>query len=262
MTRILIVQTGSANVLIEKHGDYPAWFTQQLDPVNLGFPLETSLLRAHEGEKLSRESLAAHKADGILITGSPLSVTAREPWMLELGDELWRAAERGVPVLGVCFGHQLLCETRGVSVVKNPRGREIGTVEVQLTAEGAGDPLFAWAGEPKAGSRESDGGGAGRAAPRIAVQATHVDAVYPIPAGATLLASNENTPVQALRFQEHVASVQFHPELRPETMRDLIDSRRELLARESLDADRLIAKVRETGSPAILRAFAGQVRRA
>jgi GMP synthase (glutamine-hydrolysing) len=242
--KILIVQTGTAGQLAEAHGDYPAWFQAALPSIDA-----TPILRADRGEKLSPESLAAHGADGIIVTGSPLSMTTPEPWMIDLGGELLRAGERGVPVLGVCFGHQLLSHASGAQVILNPRGREIGTVELQLTEAGARDPLFAYA-------RETEFTG------RIEVQASHVDAVYPIPAGATLLASNEQTPVQALRFSETVASVQFHPELRTGTLRDLIASRREAIERAGLDAARLIATVRETGSSAILRAFAEQVRHA
>jgi len=252
--KILIVQTGSAGVLVPAHGDYPDWFRHALNASDEEMPL----LRAHAGEKLSPESLEAHGAQGIIVTGSPLSVTSHEAWMADLAGELRRAGERGMPILGVCFGHQLFCEGSGVSVVKNPRGREIGTVQVQLTEAGARDPLFAWtrAGSGNPGWAPDCEGGF------VSVQATHVDAVYPIPAGATLLASNENTPVQALRFSETVASVQFHPELRPETMRDLIASRKELLEKESLSAEKLAAGVRATRSGEILRAFAEQVRRA
>src|SRR5207248_8736486 len=103
---------------------------------------------------------------------------------------------RGLPVLGVCFGHQLLARAAGGDVVQNPRGREIGTVRVPLTEAGCKDPLFSWA-----------------SGAEIEVQATHVNAVDHLPCGATVLASNENTAAQAFRLSETVAGVQFHPEL-------------------------------------------------
>ena len=228
---LLLVQTGSVAEPAVKaaHGDYPAWFERAFAGA-----AELRVLRAHEGEKI-RDGL-----DGIVVTGSPLSVTERAPWMDELGQALFEQGRRGTPVLGVCFGHQLLCRAAGGEVVKNPRGREIGTVEVELTEAGRRDPLFAWA-----------------AAPRVAVQATHLDAVDPLPRSATVLAGNENTPAQAVRFSEAVAAVQFHPELDPATLRALVEARREKLRAEGID----VPSVRETESRRILLAFADQCRK-
>src|SRR5512140_3772092 len=96
MARLLIVQTGTTQL----HGDYPAWFAR-----TLGFSMP--VVRAHEGAKLG-EALDRERPQGIIVTGSPLSVTERAPWMLQLGDDLLRLGARGTPILGVCFGHQLL----------------------------------------------------------------------------------------------------------------------------------------------------------
>jgi len=173
--------------------------------------------------------------------------------MLRLGDDLLRIGARGVPVLGVCFGHQLLARAAGGDVVLNPRGREIGTVRVQLTEAGRRDPLFAWVGA--ADVPQPEGGGT-----QFYVQATHVDAVDPLPPGAVILASNENSTAQAYRLSETVAAVQFHPELWAEAMRDLITSRRDKLQAEGMDATALAEQVREVRAGEILRAFAEQAR--
>jgi GMP synthase (glutamine-hydrolysing) len=233
VARLLIVQTGTTHL----HGDYPAWFARAL-----GFAMP--VVRAHQGERLG-PALDRERPQGIIVSGSPLSVTERAPWILALGDELLRAGERGTPVLGVCFGHQLLAHAAGGEVVLNPRGREIGTVRVQLTEEGLRDPLFAWA-----------------EANEIEVQATHLDAVDPLPPRATLLASNENCAAQAFRLSETIAAVQFHPELWAEAMRDLLLSRRDKLLAEGRDPDALAAKVHEVEAGRILEAFADQASRA
>jgi len=232
VARLLVVQTGSTHL----RGDYPRWFERALG-------CEMPVVRAHAGERLG-PALDRVRPQGIIVTGSPLSVIEKTPWMLQLGDDLLRAGERGTPVLGVCFGHQLLALASGGDVVQNPRGREIGTVRVQLTDAGRKDLLFAWAGGPE-----------------IEVQATHVDAVDPLPAAATVLASNENTAAQAYRLSETVAGVQFHPELWAAAMRDLILSRRDKLAAEGRDALALAAQVREVEAGAVLRAFAAQAQR-
>jgi len=225
MAGLLIVQTGTTHL----HGDYPAWFARALGR-------SMPVVRAHQGEKL-QAGLDRWKPRGIIVTGSPLSVTEKAPWMLELGDDLLRS---DIPVLGVCFGHQLLARAAGGEVVVNPRGREIGTVTVKLTPAGRRDPLFAWA-----------------SGAEIEVQATHLDAVDPLPPGATILASNENCAVQAYRLSETVAGVQFHPELWAEAMKDLILSRKEKLAAEGRDVPALVASVHEVAAGRILEAFQG-----
>ena len=232
MPRLLIVQTGTTQL----RGDYPRWFMEAL-----GFAMP--ICAAHQGERIG-PALAKHRPQGIIVTGSPLSVTEQAPWMLQLGADLLRAGEAGTPVLGVCFGHQLLARAAGGAVIVNPRGREIGTVQVTLTEAGRRDPLFSWV--------LSD---------EIDVQATHLDAVDPLPAGATVLASNENCAAQAFRVSEMVAGVQFHPEMSAALMRELILSRRAQLSREGRDAEALAAAVREVRAGEILRAFAAQAAR-
>jgi len=235
--RLVVVQTGTAAPeIVRQHGDYPEWFSRALGA-------DLPVLRAHLGEELELPA----GTQGVLVSGSPLSLTQREPWMDDVAEELLRIGERGTPVLGVCFGHQLLGRAAGSQVVRNPKGREIGTVRVQLTAEGRKDPLFrGWV--PEGGLLD--------------VQATHVDSVDPVPRGATLLASNERCATQALRLSDAVASVQFHPELDPDTLRDLIASRADVLRAEGLDPDSLRTDVRETDSARLLRAFADEARRA
>jgi GMP synthase (glutamine-hydrolysing) len=229
--RLLIIQTGTVAEPVRKaHGDYPSWFMREL-----GF--ETPVVRAHEGEKLGDV-----RFDGIIVTGSPLSVTERAPWMEELGHRLLELGRKGTPVLGVCFGHQLLARAAGGEVAVNPRGREIGTIKVELTPAGAKDPLFSWTRDDAA----------------IECQATHVDAVDPLPPGATLLAGNQNSPVQAYRLSQTIACVQFHPEIDAQTMRAIIAARSERLQEEGRDPRELAAQVRDTKASAILRAFAAQ----
>jgi len=235
--RLVIVQTGTAGKEIARgHGDYPDWFNRALGA-------ELPVVRAHLGDPLELPT----GTRGVLVSGSPLSLTTPEPWMNDVAEELLRIGERGTPVLGVCFGHQMLGRAAGSNVVRNPKGREIGTVRVQLTPSGRKDPLFrGWAPEDGA----------------IEVQATHVDSLDPVPTGDELLASNEKCATQALRFSDAVASVQFHPELDPETLRALIDSRARVLRAEGLDPERLEAGVKETAGAQLLRAFAEEARRA
>lgn len=157
---------------------------------------------------------------GVVVTGSSASVTERAPWMLRVEEYLRTLVERRVPTFGICFGHQLLGQALGGEVVKNPLGREIGTVELDVVGE---DPLI-------------DG-----APPRFTVNATHVDTVFTLPPGARLLARTEREPHAMVRFGEAAWGVQFHPEMDAEVVRNYLAERRDVVAREGLDPDRLLA---------------------
>jgi GMP synthase (glutamine-hydrolysing) len=139
---------------------------------------------------------AASPYGGIILGGSPHGVYESEPWMRRLADWALAAADSGRPVLGVCFGHQLLGWALGGTVEKNAKGRERGTCFVDLTDEGLADPLF-------------------RDLPRrFEVQQTHGDhlSVPPSAPGVAQLAMSDHTPWQAFRCR-NITGVQFHPEI-------------------------------------------------
>jgi GMP synthase (glutamine-hydrolysing) len=196
MKRVLLLKPGvtSSKALL---GDYEAWFGAALEGLARLEPVEL-----HAGERVP--SLPG--VDALIMTGSPLSVTDPTPWMREAADVMVEAADGGLPVLGVCFGHQLLAWRLGSAVRRNPRGLELGTVEVLLTAEGQGDPLFE--GLP-ASTR---------------VQATHFDEVVELPPGAALLATNEACPLQAFGVGPTLRAVQFHPEMNAASIRYCIQN--------------------------------------
>jgi GMP synthase (glutamine-hydrolysing) len=99
--------------------------------------------------------------------------------------------------------------------MRNPRGREIGTVPCALTAAGRDDPLF-------------DG-----VPPEFDVQATHEDEVQRLPTGADLLATNAWSRVQAFRIGRAVRAVQFHPEMDGATTAAVAASRADGVAAEA-----------------------------
>ncbi len=172
--------------------------------VELGEPETTRrfrLLLGQSGVEVDRvlgksDPPVAADYDGIVLGGSPHGVYEREPWMKRLADWALDAAGAGKPILGVCFGHQLLGWALGATVEKNVRGPERGTHFVDLTEEGTRDPLFQDL--PR----------------RFEVQQIHGDhlAAPPTAAGSVRLASSEHTPWQAFRCG-NITGVQFHPEI-------------------------------------------------
>jgi GMP synthase (glutamine-hydrolysing) len=192
---VLVVLAGAPGPAVRAaHGGFDRWFRERLEP-------------AAEVRLVPREDFRPGDGDGVVVTGSYASVTERAPWMRALGAALLEAAAR-VPVLGVCFGHQLLADALGGAVERNPRGPEVGTREVELTAAGLADPLFE--GLP----------------PRLAVLQEHEDHVPAPPPGAILLATSAHAPVQSLAHGPRLRTVQFHPEFTAARVRAMCDEER------------------------------------
>jgi GMP synthase (glutamine-hydrolysing) len=138
--------------------------------------------------------------DGVIISGSQSSVYDDRPWIRELSRWVEGALADDLPVLGVCWGHQLLAQVLGGTVKGG--SYELGYVEVN---QKAADPI--WDGIPTP----------------FTVFATHSDHVVALPPNATLLAAND-TGVQAFR-QGTAYAVQFHPEYDRRTARAMIQSK-------------------------------------
>jgi len=180
-------------------------------------------------------------AAGFIVTGSACSVTERAPWMLRAEAWLRDAVAKNRPVLGICFGHQLLGQALGGRVAKNPRGREIGTTRMTLKPHASEDPLF------EGLARE------------IIVNMTHVDTVAELPPGATVLAE---TPLEShAAFRVGSAwGVQFHPEIDGEVMRGYLLARRSVIEQEGLPHAQLLAETTDTPEATrVLQRFASVV---
>ena len=143
--------------------------------------------------------------DGVVVTGSRSSVYWDEEWIPPLVDYVGEAAERGLPVLGVCYGHQVLAEALGGRVA-GMDAFELGYSEIEHRGD---DELFAGIDE------------------EFTAFTSHGDAVVELPPGAELLAENE-FGVHAFR-KGHCWGLQFHPEYDIETAERVADGKRERL---------------------------------
>jgi GMP synthase (glutamine-hydrolysing) len=237
MRPLLILKTGETLPDISaRRGDFEAWISAAL-----GLDAsDVATTRVHLGETPP----PARDISGVIVTGSPALVSEREPWSERAGEWLLEVMAAQRPVLGICYGHQLLAQALGGEVGRNPRGREIGTVEVRL--EGTqGDALL------------------GDLAGPLKVHATHVESVLSLPAEAVPLGQNSADPHHAFRIGAITWGVQFHPEFDADIMRGYIMGRRAELEAEGIDADRLLSEVADTPhGGAILARFAEIVREA
>ena len=216
----LILETGQPVAAMRRHGGFPHWIR-----VAAGLGADDAVaIDVERGQALpARDGFA-----GVLVTGSGAMVTDRHDWSEASARWLREAAHAGLPLLGICYGHQLLAHALGGSVADNPRGREMGTDDLSLHADAEGDPLF-------------DGLPA-----RFPVQATHLQSVLALPAGAVRLATSALDDVHAFRWGDSAWGVQFHPEFSTTHMHGYLRARREALAREGRDARALAASVKAT----------------
>ena len=217
----LIIKAGEKLAsLAATPGDFEQWIATGLGAAAAG----ERVVDVRQGAGLPPPAACAR----VLVTGSAAMVSDHEPWAEATAAWLRDAVAAGVPVLGICFGHQLLAYALGGRVGDNPNGVEVGTVAVELTPAGRDDPLL------------------GGLPPRFDANMSHRQAVLALPPGAVLLAATAADPHAAFACRPHAWGVQFHPEFDAAVTRAHVAWYRELLAEQGADADRLQAACRAT----------------
>jgi len=150
--------------------------------------------------------------DGVVVTGSRSSVYWDEEWIPSLVDYVAEAADAGLPVLGVCYGHQVLAEEARRARRRDGRLRD----RVQRST-------------PPQRRRAVRG-----VDEEFTVFTTHGDAVVDLPPNASLIGENDHG-VHAFR-DGHCWGVQFHPEYDLKTAREVTEGKRERLGDARVDA--------------------------
>ena len=133
--RIGILKCGrSPDVLRGSLGDYDDMFTRLL--AGRGFDFTSYHVEAMEFPA------SVHDADGWLLTGSRHGVYEDHAFIPPLEDFIRRAYEAAVPLVGICFGHQIVAQALGGKVVKFPGGWAVGAQDYRI--DGATVTLNAW----------------------------------------------------------------------------------------------------------------------
>lgn len=202
-----ILQTGAApEALRSGLGDYPALFTRLLGGHGFDF-------RTWDVEHMDFPE-APSLADGWLITGSRHGAYEDHPFIPPLEEFIRTALGAGVPVVGICFGHQIMAQAMGGQVARHPGGWSVGLTEYDF----GGQPL--------------------------ALNAWHRDQVVAVPPKAEVIASNDFCKVAGLSYASGPGfSVQAHPEFDGRFIQGLIETRgtgtvpEDLLARARAQLD-------------------------
>ena len=142
------------------------------------------------------------QCDGWLITGSRHSIHDRRPWMLALSELVQTLLEGKMPLVGICFGHQVIADALGGIVGLNPGGWFLGPQTYQFTN-------LNWIRS------------------QMMINSFHEEQVLVKPECARVIATTKHCPFAALEYGETCLSIQGHPEFSASFMRDLIQVRLE-----------------------------------
>ncbi len=165
---------------------------------------------------------------GALITGSAAMVTDRAPWSEETAGWIRNAMDVDLPLLGVCYGHQLMAHALGGRVDYLSGGREIGTLPIDLLPEAEHDSLAALL------------------PTQFRAHTTHEQSVMDVPNGAKVLARSARDPNHLIRYGKNAISVQFHPEFNADVMRAYIQRKHHDMRREGFDPHHTYRQVAAT----------------
>lgn len=198
--RIGILQTGHVpDMLVDENGDYDQIFATMLGGHGFTFlPYDVEHMVLPDGPD---------DADGWLITGSRHGAYEDHPWIAPLEQLVRDIYARGIPLIGVCFGHQIIAQALGGTVEKFSGGWAIGHTEYQ-TQTGT-----------------------------MAANAWHQDQITKLPAGARVLAKNDFCENAIVAYGDTIWTIQPHPEFTAKYLDGLIQERgRGLVPDPLLDA--------------------------
>ncbi|MBO9450006.1 type 1 glutamine amidotransferase [Tropicibacter sp. R16_0] len=200
--KIGILITGHApDALIGKTGDYDKIFARLLSGHGHDFDFAAYAVVDNEFPN------SAEDCDGWLLTGSKHGAYEDHDWIPPLEQLIRDIHARGLPMIGVCFGHQIIAQALGGKVEKFSGGWAIGPTEYDY------------------GDR------------RMTMNAWHQDQVTELPDGATVLAGNDFCKNAVLAYGDTIWTVQPHPEFDNEFVDGLIKARgRGLVPDTILDA--------------------------
>jgi len=186
--KIAIIKTGDTLAhLIPEYGDFEDWIAAGLQ---VSFQ-DIRVVNVEQHQPLPEIS----DLKGVVISGSHAMVTQNLDWSLGLEAWIPRLIQERVPLLGICYGHQLIARAMGGVVDYHPQGLEIGTTDIELAGPGLeNDPLF------------------GKFPSKFKAHVVHSQTVLRLPESAVSLAKNGFEPHHGFRIGPSAWGIQFHPE--------------------------------------------------
>lgn len=163
---------------------------------------EWHLFRAVQGELPSVDEI--DRFDGFVITGSCSDAHSNDPWILNLVDLLRKLDAKGKKVLGICFGHQILCRALGGKTGR-AKAWDLGVTCVHPSPSTI--RLLSSLNIP----------------PHLPIIQCHRDEVWELPPEAEVMARSEKTGIEMFRYRDHIMGIQGHPEYSKDILLNIID---------------------------------------
>jgi GMP synthase (glutamine-hydrolysing) len=256
MKKTIIIKTGDTFPAIAvAEGDFEDWIC-----TGLGIdPKEIRVVDVPNGQKLPR----VESCKAVVIAGSHAMVTEDLDWSLAVEGWLSGVIESGVPVLGICYGHQLLARAMGGEVDYHPKGLEIGTTTIEQIQIEQNQTEQVQIEADRIETDQIEGGWAGDSDPlfrdlpkTFAAHVCHSQTVVQLPPGAVRLAKNDFEPNHAFRIGRSAWGVQFHPEYDIAVMGAYARNMETLIKASGLDLSTILEQIRPTPTAMeILRRF-------
>lgn len=218
MKKLFIIKTGITFDNTKKlFGDFDKWIIEKIGETTL----EIVVINMHTKYILP----SINECAGVIITGSHSMVTNEEPWSVDLEKWIPTLVKNKIPLLGICYGHQLIAKSMNGVSSYNKNGTEIGTINISLSLEAKDDELFK------------------NFPMKFKAHTIHSQSVEVLPLYAVRLAYNAFDKNHAYRIGSTTWGVQFHPEYDENIMKSYIN---EVSKTKDLEVETLLLKVEQT----------------
>ncbi len=191
MGKLLIIKTGpTLDAVKEKYGEF-----EDLVISKIGINREDiRVISVYKNEA----PYLPENTSGVIISGSKEMVTEEAAWMKVTAAWIRSLVSKEIPILGICFGHQLLGYAFGGKVGYHPKGPEYGQCKIWIVDQVEKDPIFH--DFPK----------------EFLGYVAHYQSILELPKDARVIATGNHESYHGVKFGKYIWGVQFHPEFNSE----------------------------------------------
>lgn len=186
-----------------RHGNYPTMFSNLFTAVDPNITLQ--FYRVIDGQY--PQSLS--ECDGYLTSGSRFSVFEQSRWINVFQGFIHQLYFQQVPLVGICFGHQMIAQALAGEVVRSEQGWGLGSSQATIDLKQV--QRYPWLTEPPA---------------TVSLLVSHQDQIIRPPEKSTIIAGSDFCPNSIMLVGEHFLGIQGHPEFTPEYLFDLVNIRK------------------------------------